>query len=202
MLWGAQSSELELRTEGGETRLRATFPYGEIAVLSEGGRMGPARQEVIEARAFADRIASGEDIHFLAGHDFDKPLASRSAGTLTVTDTEAALTIDARITSDMARVSYVQDVLSAHAAGLIRGLSPGFRVRPGGERVEERGRAILRRITSADLIEISAVTRPAYPKAQIEARCWKADSQQPEDALLSLEEPAILPPHHPSMRWR
>ena len=175
MLWGAHTGGLELRTEGGETRLRATFPYGEIAVLSDGGRMGPARQEVIEARAFSDRIASGEDIHFLSGHDFDKPLASRSAGSLTITETDKALTVEARITSDMAQVSYVRDVLSAHAAGLIRGLSPGFRVRPGGERVEERGRAILRRITSADLIEISAVTRPAYPKAQIEARSWIHD---------------------------
>jgi len=49
----------------------------------------------------------------------------------------------------MAGVSYVRDFLSAHAAGLVRGLSPGFRVRPGGETVEERGKAILRTIRAA-----------------------------------------------------
>ena len=127
---------------------------------------------MVAPRAFAERIEAGEDIHFLAGHDFDKPLASRAAGTLALRETDAALEIEARIAPGMARVSYVADFLAAHAAGLIRGLSPGFRVRPGGETVEEDGDAILRTIRAADLIEISAVTRPAYPEAQIEARNW------------------------------
>lgn len=170
MLWGAHIGSLELRTEGGETRLRATFPYGRETVLAE--LRGRERREVIAARAFSDRIERGEDVHFLAGHDFNKPLASRSAGTLSLTETDDALTVDATISADMAQVSYVRDFLSAHSAGLVRGLSPGFRVRPGGETVEERGNAVLRTIRAADLIEISAVTKPAYPQAQIEARNW------------------------------
>ncbi len=172
MLWGAHQGSLELRQEGGETRLRATFPYGRPALLSDGRQGGRPRKEVVAPRAFAERIEAGEDIHFLAGHDFDKPLASRAAGTLALRETDAALEIEARIAPGMARVSYVADFLAAHAAGLIRGLSPGFRVRPGGETVEEDGDAILRTIRAADLIEISAVTRPAYPEAQIEARNW------------------------------
>ncbi|WP_010140296.1 HK97 family phage prohead protease [Oceanicola sp. S124] len=173
MLWGASSGGLELRTEGGETRLRATFPYGRATVLAEAGRLGRARQEVFAPRAFSHRIEAGEDVHFLSGHDFNKPLASRSAGTLTLMETDEALTMEARISPDMAQVSYVRDFLTAHAAGLIRGLSPGFKVRQGGERVEERGDAILRTVRAADLVEISAVTRPAYPDAQIEARNWQ-----------------------------
>lgn len=192
MLWGAHSGSLELRTEGGETRLRAIFPYGRPAVLSDGGRTGRPRQEVIAARAFADRLGSGEDVHFLSGHDFNKPLASRSAGTLTLTETDDALTVEATISADMAGVSYVRDFLSAHAAGLVRGLSPGFRVRPGGEKVEERGDAILRTIRAADLIEVSAVTRPAYPEAQIEARNW-----QPVGEVAQ----RVVERHH-SNRWR
>jgi HK97 family phage prohead protease len=173
MLWGAHFGSLELRTEGGEIRLRATFPYGRQTVLAAGIGAGRERRETIAARAFADRIERGEDVHFLAGHDFNKPLASRAAGTLTLTETDEALTVEATISADMGSVSYVRDFLSAHRAGLVRGLSPGFRVRPGGETVEERGTAILRTITAADLIEISAVTRPAYPQAQIEARNWQ-----------------------------
>lgn len=192
MLWGAHTGSLELRTEGGETRLRATFPYGRPAVLSDGGRTGRPRQEVIAARAFADRIERGEDVHFLSGHDFNKPLASRAAGTLTLTETDEALTIEATISPDMAGVSYVRDFLSAHAAGLVRGLSPGFRVRPGGETVEERGDAILRTIRAADLFEISAVTRPAYPEAQIEARNWELE---PLIAISRVDR-------HPAIRWR
>lgn len=192
MLWGAHTGSLELRTEGGETRLRATFPYGRTAVLSDGGRTGRPRQEVIAARAFADCIERGEDVHFLSGHDFNKPLASRAAGTLTLTETDEALTIEATISRDMAGVSYVRDFLSAHAAGLVRGLSPGFRVRPGGETVEERGDAILRTIRAADLIEVSAVTRPAYPEAQIEARNWELE---PLIAISRVDR-------HFAIRWR
>lgn len=191
MLWGAHIGSFELRSEGGETRLRATFPYGQETVLAE--RMGRERREVISARAFADRIERGEDVHFLSGHDFNKPLASRSAGTLTLTETDEALTVDATISPDMAQVSYVRDFLSAHAAGLVRGLSPGFRVQPGGETVEERGNAVLRTIRAADLIEISAVTKPAYPQAQIEARNW-----QPIGEVAK----RIIRPRHAATRWR
>ncbi|WP_306111569.1 MULTISPECIES: HK97 family phage prohead protease [unclassified Roseovarius] len=192
MLWGAHVGSLELRTEGGETRLRAIFPYGRETVLAERVGMGRERREMIAARAFADRLERGEDVHFLSGHDFNKPLASRSAGTLALTETDDALTVEATISADMGRVSYVRDFLSAHAAGLVRGLSPGFRVRPGGETVEERGTAILRTIKVADLIEISAVTKPAYPQAQIEARNW-----QPAENLV-----ARAPRFHAATRWR
>ncbi|MEY8827548.1 HK97 family phage prohead protease, partial [Sedimentitalea sp. XS_ASV28] len=46
------------------------------------------------------------------------------------------------------------------------------RVPQGGERIERRGASMLRTINKADLFELSAVTRPAYPAAQIEARAW------------------------------
>ena len=172
MLWGAHIGSLELRAE----RIGA----------------GRERREMIAARAFADRLDRGEDVHFLSGHDFNKPLASRSAGTLTLTESDDALTVDATIGADMNQVTYVRDFLSAHAAGLVRGLSPGFRVRPGGETVEERGDAILRTIKAADLIEISAVTKPAYPQAQIEARNWQPVG---EVAKRLVHRPAAI-------RWR
>ena len=36
MLWGASLGALELRSEGGATRLRATFPYGAETELMPG----------------------------------------------------------------------------------------------------------------------------------------------------------------------
>ncbi|UWR34484.1 HK97 family phage prohead protease [Sulfitobacter sp. W027] len=161
-------------------------------MLAERMGAGRERREMIAARAFADRLDRGEDVHFLSGHDFNKPLASRSAGSLTLTETDDALIIEARISADMGQVSYVRDFLSAHAAGLVRGLSPGFRVRPGGETVEARGGAILRTIRAADLIEISAVTKPAYPQAQIEARNWQPVAEAAQ-RVVSV---------HPAIRWR
>ena len=174
MLWGASLGALELRSEGGETRLRATFPYGAETELA------PGRLEVIAPRAFRGRIEAGEDIHLLAGHDYEKPLASRAAGNLTLTDTDSALVIEARIDGG---TSWARDFLAAHASGLIRGLSPGFRVPVGGEKVEQRGAGLLRTVTRADLFEVSAVTVPAYPAAQIEARSWQAGAERPDAGL-------------------
>jgi hypothetical protein len=155
---------LELRQEQGGVRVSGRFPYNSETELA------PGRNERIEARAFAARINDpAQDIYLLSGHDFDKPLASRGAGTLTIRDTGEAVQIEAQIEDG---TTWARDFLAAHKAGLIRGLSPGFRVPPGGERVERRGSTVLRSITRADLIEISAVTRPAYPAAQIEARGW------------------------------
>jgi HK97 family phage prohead protease len=164
MLWGSHNGSLELRSEGGATRLTARFPYGRETEIAAG------RLEVIAPRAFRDRIERGEEIHLLAGHDFNRPLASRSAGNMSLTDTDEALVIEAEI--DGGR-SWARDFLAAHGSGLIRGVSPGFRVPRGGERIERRGAGILRTIASAELFEISTVTRPAYPEAQIEARNWQ-----------------------------
>ena len=181
MLWGGHIGSLEVRTAGGETRLSARFPYGAETELASG------RYEVFAARAFADRINSGDDIHLLAGHDFNRPLASRSAGNLTLTDSDNALQIEAAIDGG---TSWARDFLAAHGSGLIRGLSPGFRVRSDGERIERRDNGMLRTITRADLFEISAVTRPAYSDAQIEARSWQPPCEATAQA------------YHALNRWR
>lgn len=164
MLWGGNLGALEIRAEGGSTRLRAVFPYGAETELA------PGRREVIAPRAFSERINGGDEIHLLSGHDYNKPLASRAAGNLTLTDGDDALTIEATIADG---TTWARDFLAAHGGGLIRGLSPGFRVQDGGERIERRGNGILRTISKAALFELLAVTRPAYPSAQIEARAWE-----------------------------
>lgn len=180
MLWGGHISAIEIRAEGGATRLTAVFPYGVETELA------PGRREKIAGGAFAERIAAGEDIHLLSGHDYAKPLASRAAGNLDVREVAAGLEINAQIDPG---TSWAADFLAAHRAGLIRGLSPGFRVAQGGERIERRGDDIVRTITRADLFELSAVTRPAYPAAQIEARAWQA-------------HPTRHTMPHPFNRWR
>ena len=182
MLWGGNIGALEVRQEGGETRLSARFPYSAQTELA------PGRHEVIAPRAFRGRIEAGEEIHLLSGHDYEKPLASRAAGNLTLTDTDSALVIEARIAGG---TSWARDFLAAHASGLIRGLSPGFRVSAGGEKVEQRGDGLLRTISRAELFEISAVTVPAYPSAQIEARSWQAGADAPDAGL-----------HRTLNRWR
>ena len=60
------------------------------------------------------------------------------------------------------------------------------------EKIENRGAGLLRTVTRAALFELSAVTVPAYPKAQIEARSWAGPSdRQPVRGAV-----------HPLNRWR
>ncbi|MCF6304467.1 MAG: HK97 family phage prohead protease [Rhodobacteraceae bacterium] len=176
MLWGGHNGGLEIRRSAdGATVLRGRFPYGVSTILWDGGRSGQARKEVIAPRAFATRVAQqDQDIHFLAGHDFDKPLASRAAGSLTLTDSDEALIFEATISVEMRNVSYVRDFLGGLDAGLIKGVSPGFRIAPTdqAESIRPDGSGVLRTVNSAELFEVSAVTKPAYSDAQIEARAW------------------------------
>ena len=192
MLWGGFEGGLEVRREGdGAVRLAGRFPYNKRAVLSDGGRAGRPRKEGFASRAFAYRINKpDEDIHLLVGHDFNRPLASRAAGTLDVRDGDDAVTFAARITPEMTEVSYVRDFLGTMGAGLVGGISPGFRIPPkravpNAEKVEDEGHdpargmhnAIIRTVMSALLYELSVVTRPAYPETQVEARSWETSSR-------------------------
>lgn len=175
MLWGAPGGDLEIRTDGGTPRLRGRFPYGQTTELA------PGRFEQIAPRAFSARVAAGDDIHLLVAHDYAHPLASRSAGTLSILDTAEALVFDATVDPG---TTWARDAIAAHASGLMRGLSPGFRVPAGGERIERRAAGLVRTITAADIFEVSLVTRPAYPDAQIEARSWAAPGPPPARRMM------------------
>lgn len=187
MLWGGHNGALELRraVDGG-TRLRGRFKYNAPAVLSDGGRTGRPRKEVMAPHAFAYRVNKpDENIHLLVGHDYGQPLASRAAGTLKLKDSAEALSFEAMITPEMEKVTWVQDAMTALAAGLIAGISPGFRIPPKravpeAEKVEDEGsdptngehNAIIRTVLHALLFELSLVTVPAYPETQVEMRNW------------------------------
>ena len=189
MLWGgvADGGGLELRRESnGGARLTGRFPYGKPAVLSDGGRKGRPRKEIIARGAFNFRVEDQkEDIHLMVTHDFGSPLTSKATGTLTFQDTAAAPIFKAIITPDIAETAHGRDALALIGASLAVGISPGFRIPPeravpNAEEVPEEEdrpeegmhRAIIRTILAALLYEFSVVTRPAYPEAQIEARSW------------------------------
>jgi len=191
---------LELRAEGDGTRkLRGRFPYRKRAVLSAGGNGRRPRKEQFAPGAFRFALEDPDrEIHFLVGHSFDHPLASRKNGTLAFTDTAEALLFDATLTVEIQRASWVQDFLAGFAAGLIVGISPGFRIPPpeavpDAEETEEEdpaeGNALIRTINAAVLFEMSAVTRPAYDETGIEERAFAA-----------LGKPS--PRHQAMKRWR
>lgn len=192
---------LELRAAGdGTRRLTGSFPYLSLAIVNSGGNGRRPQKERFASRAFAYAIEDKErDIHLLSGHSFDKPLASKKAGTLILRDTDTALGFEAVLTPDIQRTSWAADFMAAFAAGLIGGISPGFRVAPPEavpkpEEVTEEdpseGNALIRTIFAAVLFELSMVTRPAYPETQADLRSF--DSNRTDSVRLI----------HPYRRWR
>jgi hypothetical protein len=167
MLWAASVQGLELRrAEDGSARLAGRFPYGVPTVLGRAG--GRELREVFAAGA----LRPAADVRLLAQHDPAKPLASVGTATLSLAQDDAALRFEARLSAAVAQSSHGRDALALLDAGLAVGVSPGFRVEADGEEVRHVEGATLRTITCAELLELSVVTVPAYPAAQVEARSW------------------------------
>ncbi len=183
MLHGGDLGHLTVRAEADGSRIiSGRFPYNSLATLSDGGRRGRPRKERFKSRAFQHSVeSSAQEINLLLGHDFSKPLASKSTGTLTLNDTDEALEFEARLSPEVAETTHGRDALALIGSGLAGGISPGFRIPPektvpNAESVEEedpaQGRALIRTINDAILFELSVVTRPAYPETEVEARDW------------------------------
>ena len=197
--------DLEVRARGRKRTLRGSFPYGKEAVVSDRGRV---RKERFNAGAFSWQlrefaklqaeipkvIAKAADearrqilenelarrnVDLLRGHNYDRPIASMLSGSLKVTDSRDALRFEADLPEDPP--SWVEDTVKAVDAGLIRGVSPGFRVPPASavanaeELIDEPGNpgVQIRQINQAQLFELSLVTRPAYTESAVDLRAFE-----------------------------
>ena len=172
--------DLELRQRGRE--LSGRFPYRSRATVSDRGRV---RKEEFLQRAFAFAVEDEtREIHLLAGHSFDRPLASKLRGTLKLKDGDDGLRFTAELPEEAAQPSWMRDTVMALNAGLVGGISPGFRVPPPAAvpnaeaLIPEPGNpgVQIRVIRQAVLFELSLVTRPAYPATEVDLR---ADNLQP-----------------------
>ena len=181
--------QLELRQEGNRPVIIGRFPYGEVATVSDRGRI---RKETFEPRAFEFAVNdTTREINFLAGHSFNRPLASRRAGTLTLEDRADGLSFEAVLPPEGEQPTWMMDFLLARRAGLVGGISPGFNVPPATAVASaevltpEVGNpaVMVRRIRQAVLFEMSAVTRPAYDGTGLEER---ADNLIVPDRTLEL----------------
>lgn len=174
MIWDADG--LEVRQLNKRPVIAGRFPYNSLAVLSD---RGTVRKETIMPGAFDFTLGDpSREVNLLFGHSFDRPLASRSSGTLELKDTERFLEFVATIPEGADRASHVVDALALIGSGLATGISPGFRVPPsdvvpGAEKlVPEEGnpRVKIRQLWALLLFELSIVTRPAYQDSEAELR--------------------------------
>ena len=166
--------DLEIRQSG--RQLSGTFFYDRTATMRDRGRV---RKERISPNAFEYAVNDPDrDITLLLGHDFNSPLATKLAGSLELESTPAALRFAATLPDEAAQTIAQVDAVKQVQQGLVRGLSPGFRVPPktavsNAERLEDEvgnPGVQIRVIEAAVLFELSLVSRPAYQDTEIDVR--------------------------------
>lgn len=165
---------LEVRQAG--RLLAGAFKYGSTATIRDRGRV---RKERFAPRAFQHAVNDEErEINLLSGHTFAQPLASKRRGSLRLADSNDALEFEATLPPENEQPSWMRDAVLGVRAGLINGVSPGFRVPPvsavarATELIPEPGNpgVAIRLIREAILYELSLVTRPAYPDTALSIR--------------------------------
>ena len=118
------------------------------------------------------------NVHVLAGHSYDRPMGDMLRSGARVQSTREAVEFEIDLPDESNQPTYMRDTVAMVRAGLIGGISPGFRVPPksvvpNGERLEpEPGNEAVqvRVIENAVLSELSIVTRPAYSETDIDVR--------------------------------
>ena len=140
----------EKRSATGELKLSGlAAPYGRES-------LDIGFHEIIEPGAF--RGLDDGDLLLLWQHNSAMPLARRSAGNLTVTDTAAGVGFSATLPS----TSFARDAVELVRSGVVTELSFGFVVEQ--DRWEQRSGRRVRIVERAQLHELSLVTEAAYGK--------------------------------------
>lgn len=181
---------LEVRQQNNRPTIVGRFPYNALAVLAD---RGTVRKETIKPKAFDFAIKDpARDVHLLVGHSFDKPIASKLTGNLEFNDTEEFLEFIATIPEGAERASHITDLLIMLGSGLIKGVSPGFRVPPkdavpnAESLVPEPGNpgVMIRVLAQLLLYELSFVTRPAYEASRAELRSLRNLETRPTRRII------------------
>ena len=137
------------------------------------------RKERIASDAFRYAIDDPKrKIDILVGHDFGKPIANRQTGSLAIESNADAVTFQAILPDDADMPTWVDDAVRAVRAGLMLGLSPGFRVPPpdvvpdAEVEVPEPGNpgVFITEVRAGVLREMSLVTAGAYEEANVSLR--------------------------------
>jgi HK97 family phage prohead protease len=119
-------------------------------------------KEVIDRGAFGKSIDDTEnDIRALVDHDSSKIIGRQSAETLEIREDEKGVYVSITPPDTTAG----RDIVESITRGDIDGMSVGFSV--SGEKYDDDG---IRHITEAKLVEVSAVTFPAYKDTEVAYR--------------------------------
>lgn len=167
--------EIRRAPDGGGTTVA-----GYAAVFNSDADIGGYWVERIAPGAFADTLRS-DDILALAAHDSARVLGRTSAGTLRLREDSRGLAAEI----DLPDTSDGRDVAELVRRGDLKGMSFGFIVRK--EQWDEKVDPPLRTILAVELIEVSAVARPAYGDTSLGMRSLESAREQAEAARARAE---------------
>lgn len=162
-----------IREEGGRRYLAGYF-----AVFGEQYQVWDGWMETIERGAFAEYLASGEDVKVLWNHDSNIVLGSTGNGTATLREDEIGLFGTVEINEND------QEAVNAYARiarGDVNGCSFGFEIDRQEEWWDEQGVYHTKILRVDPLYEVSPCTFPAYKATSITARNGEKLNQARED---------------------
>lgn len=162
-----------IREEGGRRYLEGYF-----AVFGEQYQVWDGWMETIERGAFAEYLASGEDVKVLWNHDSNIVLGSTGNGTATLREDEIGLFGTVEINEND------QEAVNAYARiarGDVDGCSFGFEIDRQEEWWDEQGVYHTKILRVDPLYEVSPCTFPAYKATSITARNGEKLNQARED---------------------
>jgi HK97 family phage prohead protease len=123
-------------------------------------------REQFKQGAFTESLQK-DDQRFLWSHDTSKVLGRTKNNTLRLVEDSIGL----RFELDLPKTTLGNDTYESIKRGDVDGVSFGFNILPGGEEIEEPDDDLmLRTVTKAKLLEVSAVAFPAYPDSEVSAR--------------------------------
>ena len=166
---------LQVRAAGDDEPPRFT---GHAAVFDTRTAIGPVPGwgflEEISGGAFAKTLKEG-DARMLVDHDSSLLVSRVSAGDLTLGEDKAGLAVDSELDTE---VSYIRDLARNVEKRRITGMSFGFRVVKDDwvteqlevEGLDDPAEVDVRIIREVKLIEVSAVTFPAYEETDASLR--------------------------------
>jgi HK97 family phage prohead protease len=154
----------ELRAAGSDKQPRIEAVAATFGTIASIGTF----QERIQKGAFTRTLASDNDVVCLFNHDDNLLLGRKSAGTLTLEETELGLQFSCALPD----TSVARDVYANLKAGNLRECSFGFYVNgPDGERWDKQADGtMLRTLLDVTLFDVSVVVNPAYSGTSAAAR--------------------------------
>jgi HK97 family phage prohead protease len=151
---------------------------------------GRTFREVIRPGAFAEALASGDDV--LARFEHIEILGRTGNGTLRLTEDERGL----RYEIDPPNTTAGRDVVELIKRKDLRGSSFVMKVRqPGGDAWRREGQTLVREIRSVRLVDVAPVSTPAYPATDVALRSldYATQSHGIEGETIPPEYPTDLP---------